>query len=789
MNLISPLPPRYLSILWFFLAWMVMGTALAMPGFDTNVSKLCGNYQRAAPVFHSNACFSCHTDGTGGIDNLDTKGLAYQAYLIDQNATNLESVLNAFCMGAYYNLSYDTTEKLNKGALPPVWNQAPPAFNYQGLLDVYWLARLGGDNQVLVLSRENAALQSNSLPANFNLVALPDNCWGKMMNFGLLTLDKKANLTVRVAADTAQGSTIIPGFALYKGWDSGQNSFRHQPIAFGEHNPLQTTGLTFLGEALGATAGGSVEKTFAGLEPGNYELFVTVGSNQSRSGAYTVTLTTRDEQASLVVTKFGNGTVTSVPAGIDCGPTCFASFPPGTSVTLTATPGAGYRFKEWLGCDSVNGDACTITLNGALGVVAKFEQLFHTLSVKTSGSGSVLSEAGISCGADSLNLCSLPLSSGINVTLLALGDLAGWSGACSGTKISCDIAMTQDRCVAVNFTGDSPVSCPKYPLTISTTGKGRVVSNVGGLDCGSICRKDMELGTPVSLVATPAEGYRFKEWGGACSGALACEVTMNSEQAVSAIFEGIPKVLTVGKRGEGWVASTPDGIDCGAACSFGFMPDGLIQGEVLLKATAAEGYTFDHWSGCDSIENDICHVAMSRERSVRANFIPETANNPTDGICGSANDKSSPFAPREAEALCQAGNPTYPTTLADGRFAWLCQGVGETACSAQCYTLSPNGKKNQTAINLVPGKATVRVGRVLKQTLVGGNGKGKVRVVRVSATAGTRCRIAGHGTGRRKAFKIKTGGTPGVCVLQVSKAKDARYNAVQSPPITITVAP
>ena len=35
----------------------------------------------------------------------------------------------------------------------------------------------------------------------------------------------------------------------------------------------------------------------------------------------------------------GGGTVTSAPAGIDCGSTCSATFPAGTMVTLTATAG------------------------------------------------------------------------------------------------------------------------------------------------------------------------------------------------------------------------------------------------------------------------------------------------------------------------------------------------------------------------------------------------------------------------------------------------------------------
>ncbi len=53
----------------------------------------------------------------------------------------------------------------------------------------------------------------------------------------------------------------------------------------------------------------------------------------------------------LTVTKAGtgSGTVTSDPAGIDCGETCSAEFADGTVVSLVATAGAGSRFSGWSG--------------------------------------------------------------------------------------------------------------------------------------------------------------------------------------------------------------------------------------------------------------------------------------------------------------------------------------------------------------------------------------------------------------------------------------------------------
>ena len=49
----------------------------------------------------------------------------------------------------------------------------------------------------------------------------------------------------------------------------------------------------------------------------------------------------------LKVTVTGNGSVTSSPAGIDCGTTCSASFPNGTAITLTPRPGSDSNLTAW----------------------------------------------------------------------------------------------------------------------------------------------------------------------------------------------------------------------------------------------------------------------------------------------------------------------------------------------------------------------------------------------------------------------------------------------------------
>ncbi len=69
----------------------------------------------------------------------------------------------------------------------------------------------------------------------------------------------------------------------------------------------------------------------------------------------------------------GTGTVTSSPAGIDCGATCEADFEEGAEVTLSPSAGPGSRFKQWSGCTSVPNGQCKVVLGeGGAEVSATF---------------------------------------------------------------------------------------------------------------------------------------------------------------------------------------------------------------------------------------------------------------------------------------------------------------------------------------------------------------------------------------------------------------------------------
>ncbi|HSS52085.1 MAG TPA: hypothetical protein VLX28_24345 [Thermoanaerobaculia bacterium] len=67
----------------------------------------------------------------------------------------------------------------------------------------------------------------------------------------------------------------------------------------------------------------------------------------------------------------GSGTVTSSPAGINCGASCSAVFTTGTAVTLTAAPVSGSTFSGWSGACTGTG-SCTVTLDADRSVTATF---------------------------------------------------------------------------------------------------------------------------------------------------------------------------------------------------------------------------------------------------------------------------------------------------------------------------------------------------------------------------------------------------------------------------------
>ena len=75
-------------------------------------------------------------------------------------------------------------------------------------------------------------------------------------------------------------------------------------------------------------------------------------------------------------------------------------------------------------------------------------------------------------------------------------------------------------------------------LTVSSsgTGKGTVISSPSGINCGNTCSYSYPANTRVTLTPKPMTGSKFEGWRGACSGSGACQITLSSDQKVTATF-------------------------------------------------------------------------------------------------------------------------------------------------------------------------------------------------------------------------------------------------------------
>jgi subtilisin family serine protease len=168
------------------------------------------------------------------------------------------------------------------------------------------------------------------------------------------------------------------------------------------------------------------------------------------------------------------GTVTSAPAGISCTTptaagttpnTCTAGYPTTASVTLTAAPATGSTFTGWSGSCTGTATTCAVSMSAARTVTATFSVPSYALKLtmaktKATASGTVTSTpTGLSCATNTSGTtsktCSASFLGGTSVTLAAKvgsgSTFGGWSGACTGTALTCTVSMTAARNVTATF--------------------------------------------------------------------------------------------------------------------------------------------------------------------------------------------------------------------------------------------------------------------------------------------------------------------------------------------------
>jgi hypothetical protein len=335
------------------------------------------------------------------------------------------------------------------------------------------------------------------------------------------------------------------------------------------------------------------------------------------------TAVSADFASPVTVTVTGPGTVTSMPAGINCpSSACNADFPARTLVTLTAAAATSDAFNGWSGDCSGLSSTCTLNMNGAKSVGAQFVDHF-TLSTTFTGSGSAVltsSPAGINCGAT----CSAQFPVGTAVTLTispaASTYLVNWGvSGCQNYMTACQLTMNSNVSDAITLALNPT-------LTIAVHGQGSVGASAAGSSnssCASSCIYPFAPGSAVQLAAAAAPGAYFSSWAGACGGAITgCTVVMNASQSVTANFvPSLQLTVSVTGSGQGYVSSSDGVIDCTPACV-----DPLASGvSVTLNANPSLTSTFSGWSGACSGIQPSCMLTMNAAAAVGASFSADTS--------------------------------------------------------------------------------------------------------------------------------------------------------------------
>jgi len=284
----------------------------------------------------------------------------------------------------------------------------------------------------------------------------------------------------------------------------------------------------------------------------------------------------------------------------------------GTSVTVTATPSEGYRFVNWTqsGASVSVNTTYTFTASANRTLVANFIQIFAISTSSNPAAGGSTSGGGTFESATPVTVTATP-AAGYR--------FVNWSE--SGVSVSANttytFAASADRTLAANFIQIFAISTSSSPATGGSTSGGGT----------------FESGTPVTVTATPAAGYRFVNWtvnGAAVSTNSSYLFTVSTNRALTANFIRITYIITI--------SSNPA---AGGECRGGGTYNSGDQ--VTVTAIPGLGYQFYNWTENGSVvsSGSSYSFTLAANRILVANFsiIPVIFNiTGTDGTLVHNND-------------------------------------------------------------------------------------------------------------------------------------------------------
>jgi hypothetical protein len=388
-------------------------------------------------------------------------------------------------------------------------------------------------------------------------------------------------------------------------------------------------------EFTGWTGCDSEEEKEIGKEVFETRCLVTMSEAKEVEADFTATA------YNLAVSKTGSGTgtVTSEPAGINCGSSCSHFFEIGAEVTLEAAAEGGSEFTGWTGCDAESEGKCEVTMSEAKEVEAEFEGPEEfPLTVKINkAEGSVVSNpAGIECSGPPVQTCEAEFEEGTEVTLTASpaeGTRFNFWVGCPGAGENgrqCTLTMDEAKEVKAFF-------IDTYDLTISRA-EGSEYGEIKAIGKGSLCpyrcstsTTSFTAGEEITLATTTYGEKHFAEFTNgtgdaeACDGLTECTFTVTeTDSSVEGLFVQNDKAtLSMSKEGggEAKVRAFPGAFECLRICSSA--AGEVFPGtEITVTWELAEGTDSIAFSGeagdCPASSEEVegeCHIEMDEDHS------------------------------------------------------------------------------------------------------------------------------------------------------------------------------
>ncbi|MCA9837037.1 MAG: lamin tail domain-containing protein [Trueperaceae bacterium] len=232
------------------------------------------------------------------------------------------------------------------------------------------------------------------------------------------------------------------------------------------------------------------------------------------------------------------------------------------------------------------------------------------------GKGSITGEALTKACTDS---CTSLFQFGDSVTLKAVAapgsSFVAWEGACTGTG-ACQLNLDNNTEVRAIFEPNGSL----LKLELSGSGKGKILSQSGNLNCSEACEVLFGENEKISLVAEALPGSSFVAWEGACTGAGSCELSMNNSKLLGARFEALAsneaslQITRLG-NGSGKVSAAGTNLNCGNTCYEVFAKNSAVT----LVAEALPGSSFIGWQGACSGSGP-CNLNLTENAQVSAEF-------------------------------------------------------------------------------------------------------------------------------------------------------------------------